>query len=183
MKTQQGDLSLLHDPVAQHLLESRIPARLAYTWEDGSPRVVPIGFHWNGTELVFGTPVDAPKLKVLRDGVPVAVTIDSESMPCHVLLLRGNVQVDVVDGIAPEYALMVRRTQGDRGWAGVAGPTGAHLPADGPDPSASDLGRSPRFRNPLPERTRARNGTRTGLKRRPARADAGPVPNCWTAFS
>ena len=61
MTTQQGDLSLLQEPVAQQLLESRIPARLAYTWEDGSPRVVPIGFHWNGTELVFGTPVDAPK--------------------------------------------------------------------------------------------------------------------------
>jgi len=113
MKTQQGDLSLLHDPVAQQLLESRIPARLAYTWEDGSPRVVPIGFHWNGTELVFGTPVDAPKLKVLRDGAPVAVTIDSESRPYRVLLLRGSVQVDVVDGIAPEYALMTRRTQGE----------------------------------------------------------------------
>ena len=64
-------------------------------------------------ELVFGTPVDAPKLKVLRDGAPVAVTIDSESRPYRVLLLRGNVQVDVVDGIAPEYALMTRRTQGD----------------------------------------------------------------------
>jgi len=113
MTTQQGDLSLLQEPVAQQLLESRIPARLAYTWEDGSPRVVPIGFHWNGTELVFGTPVDAPKLKVLRHGAPVAVTIDSDSMPCHVLLLRGNVTVDVVDGIAPEYAMMVRRTQGD----------------------------------------------------------------------
>jgi len=113
MATQQGDLSLLHDPVAQQLLESRIPARFAYTWEDGSPRVVPIGFHWNGTELVLGTPVDAPKLKVLRDGVPVAVTIDSETMPCHALLLRGNVKIDVVDGIAPEYAMMVRRTQGD----------------------------------------------------------------------
>ena len=34
-------------------------------------------------------------------------------MPCHVLLLRGNVTVDVVDGIAPEYAMMVHRTQGD----------------------------------------------------------------------
>ena len=119
MKTQQGDLSLLHDPVAQQLLESRIPARLAYTWEDGSPRVVPIGFHWNGTELVFGTPVDAPKLKVLRDGVPVAVTIDSESRPYRVLLLRGNVQVDVVDGIAPEYALMTRRLKA-RCWPGAA---------------------------------------------------------------
>jgi hypothetical protein len=48
MTTRQGDLSRLKDPVAQQLLQSRIPARLAYTWEDGTPRVVPIGFHWDG---------------------------------------------------------------------------------------------------------------------------------------
>jgi nitroimidazol reductase NimA-like FMN-containing flavoprotein (pyridoxamine 5'-phosphate oxidase superfamily) len=79
MTSRQGDLSLLEDPVAQQLLQSTIPARLAYTWEDGSPRVVPINFHWNEKELVFGTPADAPKMKVLRDGVSVAATIDGES--------------------------------------------------------------------------------------------------------
>jgi nitroimidazol reductase NimA-like FMN-containing flavoprotein (pyridoxamine 5'-phosphate oxidase superfamily) len=43
--------------------------------------VVPIGFHWNGEELVFGTPPDAPKMKALRDGDRVAVTIDTDEMP------------------------------------------------------------------------------------------------------
>jgi len=113
MTTRQGDLSLLEDPVAQQLLQSAIPARLAYTWVDDTPRVVPIGFHWNGHELVFGTPTDAPKTKVLRDGVPVAVTVDGDSMPYHVLLLRGNVRTDVVTGIAPEYAMMIRRCLGE----------------------------------------------------------------------
>jgi hypothetical protein len=113
MTTRQGDLSLLEDPVARQLLESRIPARLAYNWSDGSPRVIPIGFHWNGTELVFGTPTDAPKRKVLRDGTVVAATIDGDSMPYHVLLLRGRIRTDVVSGIAPEYVLMTRRTLGD----------------------------------------------------------------------
>jgi hypothetical protein len=113
MTTRQGDISLLQDPVARQLLESRIPARLAYNWSDGTPRVIPIGFHWNGTELVFCTPTDAPKLKVLRDGAVVAVTIDGDSMPYHVLLLRGRVRADVVSGIAPEYVLMARRTLGD----------------------------------------------------------------------
>jgi len=113
MTTRQGDLSLLDDPVARQLLQSTIPARLAYTWTDGTPRVVPIGFHWNGKELVFGSPPDAPKMKVLRDGVPVAATIDGDSMPYHVLLLRGEVRTDVVTGIAPEYALMSRRCLGE----------------------------------------------------------------------
>jgi hypothetical protein len=40
--TQQGNLALLDDPVAQRLLQASIPAQLAYTWTDGSPRVTPI---------------------------------------------------------------------------------------------------------------------------------------------
>ena len=50
----QGSLELLNDPVAKALLESANPARLAYTWMDGSPRVVPIWFHWTGDQLVLG---------------------------------------------------------------------------------------------------------------------------------
>jgi hypothetical protein len=42
---QQGSLELLDDPVAEKLLRSAIPARLAYTWMDGTPRVVPVWFH------------------------------------------------------------------------------------------------------------------------------------------
>lgn len=68
MSTQQGSTVLLDDPVAQQLLVSPTPARLAYNWRDGTPRVVPIGFHWNGSEIVLGTPVDAPKMQVLQMG-------------------------------------------------------------------------------------------------------------------
>lgn len=74
MPTKQGDLTLLKDPIAQQLLNGSIPAHLAYVWSDGSPRVVPIGFTWTGTELVTGTPDNAPKLFALKDGDPVAVT-------------------------------------------------------------------------------------------------------------
>ena len=52
----QGSVELLRDPVAKALLESLIPARLAYTWMDGSPRVVPIWFHWTGDQFVLATP-------------------------------------------------------------------------------------------------------------------------------
>lgn len=45
MPVTQGDLSLLQHPVAIELLQSNIPARLAYIWTDGTPRVVPIWFH------------------------------------------------------------------------------------------------------------------------------------------
>jgi hypothetical protein len=117
MVTQQGTLDLLNDPVAQRLLQSSLPAHFAYTWTDSTPRVVPIGFHWTGEELVLGTPTDAPKMHALRNGMKVAVSIDSDTMPYQVLLIRGEVHVDTVDGIAPEYEAMTKRVFGEEGAA------------------------------------------------------------------
>ena len=115
MPTKQGSVALLDDPVAQKMLQSTVPARFAYNWTDGTPRVVPIGFHWNGSEIVLGTPDDAPKVKALHDGDAVALTIDSDTMPYKVLLIRGTIRVDVVDGIAPEYEAMSKRVMGEAG--------------------------------------------------------------------
>src|SRR5690242_17123573 len=98
MATQQGSLDLLADPVAQQLLTSTLPARLAYVWTDGTPRVVPIGFHWNGSELVIGTFPDAPKMSALRNGDKVAISIDGATFPYKVLLVRGSIRTDIVDG-------------------------------------------------------------------------------------
>jgi Pyridoxamine 5'-phosphate oxidase len=108
-----GDLSCLADPVAQTLLESSVPARLAYTWTDGTPRVVPIWFHWDGQQVVFGTPPRAPKLRALDDGAQVAISIDSNDWPYHVLSIRGTARVERVDGVPPEYALASRRYFGE----------------------------------------------------------------------
>ena len=119
MPTRQGDLALLDDPVAQRLLQSAIPARLAYNWTDGTPRAIPIHFHWNGEDLVLGTDPGAPKMKALHDGTRVALTIDSDTPPFKELLIRGTVRTDSVDGIAPEYAAMCRRVMGEEaalGW-------------------------------------------------------------------
>lgn len=119
MTTHQGDLALLEDPVAQRLLQSPGPARLAYTWTDGTPRVVPIGFHWNGNEVVLGTPPDAPKMKALKDGTTVALSIDTTTPPYKVLQIRGTVRTDLVEGIAPEYEAMTIRSLGEeqgRAW-------------------------------------------------------------------
>ena len=93
-----GDLSLLDDPVAVELLASRVPARLAYTWTDGSPRVVPIWFHWDGTAVVMATPARSPKLKVLQRRPQVALTIDTEVFPALVLSVRGEVEVQASEG-------------------------------------------------------------------------------------
>lgn len=122
MATQQGDPALLNDPLAQRLLHATIPARLAYVWHDGTPRVVPIWFHWTGEEIVMAGPPDAPKVAALRATPHVALTIDeASSWPNRVLLLRGDARVETINGIAPEYAAAAARYLGpDQGRAWVA---------------------------------------------------------------
>jgi PPOX class probable F420-dependent enzyme len=113
MPTKQGDIGLLQDPVAQELLGSRFPAQLAYTWTDGTPRVVPIWFHWDGSEFVLGSPSRAPKLKALARNPRVALTINSDDFPYKVLLVRGSASVEMKDDVTPEYAASARRYFGD----------------------------------------------------------------------
>jgi hypothetical protein len=126
--TRTHDLSLLNDPVAQELLHSRIPARLAYVWSDGTPRVVSLVFHWDGRDLVFATPPNAPKSHVIADGSKVAITIDTDAMPYKVLSIRGTAKTSYVDGIVPEYALACRRYMGEEGGNAWLGQVAAMLP-------------------------------------------------------
>ena len=118
--SKQGDISLLNDPVAQDILKSDIPASLSYVWTDGTPRVVPIWFHWNGTELVFGSPPGAPKIDAIKANSSVAVSIDTRSWPYKVLLVRGTATVEIVDeGVIPEYEASAIRYFGEeagKGW-------------------------------------------------------------------
>ena len=104
MTMVKGGTELLQDPVAQELLASRIPARLAYDWTDGTPRVVSIWFHWDGTEIVMGTLPGAPKLKALQTGDRVAITIDTNDPPNHILSIRGTAEVTQIQGVVTEYA-------------------------------------------------------------------------------
>jgi hypothetical protein len=106
---EQGDLGLLDDAAAKALLVSTVPAHLAYTWSDGTPRNTPIWFHWNGNAVVMCSPSNAPKVKTLKSGAPVAVTIHGVEWPFAVLLLRGPIEVDDVQGIAPEYRASASR--------------------------------------------------------------------------
>src|SRR5947209_6673241 len=90
-------IRVLKDRPAQELLQSSIPVRLAYTGLDGSPRVVPLGFHWNGERFVICTIPGSPKVAALEANPDVAMTIDTESFPPHILLVRGTATVRVVD--------------------------------------------------------------------------------------
>ena len=93
---------VLNRTISQELL-ARDVTRLAYVAKDGTPRTVPIAFTWNGSEIVMCTAKNAPKLPALRDNPAVALTIDTEVHPPKILLIRGRVELDFVDGIPDEY--------------------------------------------------------------------------------
>jgi Pyridoxamine 5'-phosphate oxidase len=104
MDTQAITEELEH-PGARNLLESATLLRLAYNGSDGFPRVIPIGFYWNGRQIVVCTAVTAPKVKAVSSNPNVAMTIDVGDTPTEAkaLLLRGLASVDIVDGVPDEY--------------------------------------------------------------------------------
>jgi hypothetical protein len=116
----QGSPELLDTPLAQRLLASAIPARVAYTAKDGTPRIAASWFQWTGGELVMPTFIQAPhvaaparRLAALRARPDVAVSIDTESTPAQVLMVRGKAQVTEIDGIDPDYAASARQHLGE----------------------------------------------------------------------
>jgi len=96
---------VLNRPLSQELL-ARDLTRLAYIAKDGTPRNIPIAFTYNGTELVMCTSKNASKLPALRQNPAVALTIDTEVHPPKLLLIRGQAELDTVDGIPDEYLEM-----------------------------------------------------------------------------
>ncbi|WP_280452730.1 pyridoxamine 5'-phosphate oxidase family protein [Nocardia cyriacigeorgica] len=96
---------ILERPLSQELL-ARDLTRLAYVATDGTPRNIPIGFTWNGSQIVLCTSTNAPKLASLRHNPQVALTIDTEVHPPKLLLIRGRAELDEVEGIPEEYLRM-----------------------------------------------------------------------------
>ncbi|AVH22316.1 pyridoxamine 5'-phosphate oxidase family protein [Nocardia cyriacigeorgica] len=96
---------ILERPLSQELL-ARDLTRLAYVATDGTPRNIPIGFTWNGSQIVLCTSTNAPKLAALRHNPQVALTIDTEVHPPKLLLIRGRAELDEVEGIPEEYLQM-----------------------------------------------------------------------------
>ena len=62
---------VLNHPISQELL-ARDLTRLAYIATDGTPRSIPIGFTWNGSQIVMCTAKNAAKVPALRDNPAVA---------------------------------------------------------------------------------------------------------------
>src|SRR5436190_15227199 len=111
--TNDNAVADLRHPDAEQLLRSPDPARLAYNGRDGFPRVIPIGFLWNGSAIVVCTAPTAPKVKALTERPKIALTIDNIG-PAKALLVRGIASIEIVDGVASEYlAAAAKSTSGD----------------------------------------------------------------------
>ena len=103
---------VMNDPLSQELLQSAIPARMAYNGTDGLPRAIPIGFLWKDGRIVVCTSSNAYKVKGLSANPKVALTIDTEA-PYRALLVRGTASVEIVDGVPPEYLKASRKAMTD----------------------------------------------------------------------
>jgi hypothetical protein len=77
--------------------------------------VVPLGFHWNGEQFVICTVPGSPKVRALSAHPQVALTIDTDTFPPHVLLVRGSTSLDAVEGVPPEYLEAARKRVGEAG--------------------------------------------------------------------
>ena len=114
---------ILAKPLSQELLASDIPARLAYTGVDGDPRVIPIAFLWTGSQIALYTVPTSAKVKALQRNPRVAITVDTQGYPPHVLLVRGVTTLELVDGVPDGYVEATRKlvpAEQMQGWeAGV----------------------------------------------------------------
>jgi hypothetical protein len=99
----------LAKPIAQELLHSGIPARLAYVGVDGDPRVIPIAFVWDGARIVVCTVPASAKVRAMQQNPRVAITIDTEGFPPRVLLVRGAASVEFVEGVPDVYVEGARK--------------------------------------------------------------------------
>ena len=104
--------SELSTPGAQALLTSGSTAHLAYIGNDGTPRVIPVGFFWTGEQAVVATAPTSPKVAALSARPDVALAIDAGDTPeqARALSLRGRASIEIVDGVVPEYLAAARKT-------------------------------------------------------------------------
>ena len=101
--TKDEITAILAKPYSQELLNGPEPARMAYTGLDGDPRAIPIGFWCEGEQILMATVPKSAKVAALRKNPKVALTIDTGAFPPKVLLIRGDAEVELVQGVPDGY--------------------------------------------------------------------------------
>jgi pyridoxamine 5'-phosphate oxidase-like protein len=103
-------------PIAQQLLRDEPILHLSYTALDGGPRVIPIGYEWDGSDFRMWTIPTSAKVAALQADPRVAITIDIPGPPPRVLLVRGQATLTTVDGVPDGYLKASHRTMPPQGW-------------------------------------------------------------------
>jgi hypothetical protein len=101
--------TVMDHPVAQRLLASPIPARLAYIARNGTPRVYPSPF----TERPDARDQHRPRFgEGRRDHGESRRDVDHRHQPSRLapnVLVRGTAEVSLVNGVFPEYVAGARK--------------------------------------------------------------------------
>jgi hypothetical protein len=105
-------------PIAQQLLCDEPVLHLAYTARDGGPRMIPIGYLWDGGSFRMWTLLGSAKVGALQADPRVAITIDIPGPPPRVLLARGRAALATVDGVPDGYLQASHRTMPREAWEG-----------------------------------------------------------------
>ena len=107
---------VLELPISRQLLRDEPIMHLSYTGRDGAPRVIPIGYLWDGARFLMWTIPGAPKVDALQADGRVAITIDVPGPPPRVLLVRGRAVLETVDGVPDGYLTASRRAIPREAW-------------------------------------------------------------------
>jgi hypothetical protein len=105
-------------PIARQLLREETILHLSYTARDGGPRVIPIGYVWDGERFLMWTIPGSAKVGALQADDRVAITIDVLGPPPRVLLVRGRAALETVDGVPDGYLEASHRTMSQEAWEG-----------------------------------------------------------------
>jgi len=103
-------------PIARQLLRDEVVLHFSYTAPDGAPRVIPIGYLWDGATFRMWTIPDSAKVSALRADDRVAITIDILGPPPRVLLVRGRAALETVEGVPDGYLEASRRGMPREAW-------------------------------------------------------------------
>jgi hypothetical protein len=105
-------------PIAQQLVTGEPLLRVSYTGLDGGPRVIPVGYLWDGTSFVFWTIPDSAKVRALDNDPRCAIVIDVAGPPPRLLMARGRAELARVPGVPDGYLEASHRTMPAQAWAG-----------------------------------------------------------------
>lgn len=108
----------MNKPISQQLLREQPVLHLAYSAPDGSPRVIPLAYLWDGHSFRIWTIPISDKVATLRNDPRVAITIDVNGPPPRILLARGRAELSTVTGVPDGYLEASHRNMPAEMWDG-----------------------------------------------------------------